>query len=257
MPILRWMLLTSIFLLTHAYGKTSLEEKYIKDRNLYISRLKGPDHNDKLDAKALKDLEGQLKKIIGPSRVTDFSSEGLINLETLQQELGYDKVDGLRFLSKDEVLFISTEALIKDYILRHPQLPKDISKLSTSDLFYTNACSLDSAYTIMAEIPLKDATAVLALSAQDIGPFPPQNLLVFKRDRDRILILQSFLRNPPKISECEEGWKKSITKNASPETYDKAFSEYQNCWKKNAKDQSFYKDLVLKANAMAGQLQKK
>src|SRR6266481_9236429 len=86
-----------------------LEEKYFETRDNFIrqfSTASSPEANS--DEKALSKLEKQLQLIIGPVDVAHFPKRGKINLETLYQDAGFGQVDGLRFGSEHQLLFVTT-----------------------------------------------------------------------------------------------------------------------------------------------------
>src|SRR5437660_458104 len=98
--------LTAIFLaifssIGHA---TPLEDTYIAARDRYIETFKkyedahqSNDRSDEEAGRALRDLEAQLQRIIGPVSIKGFSGAGKINLQTLVQEEGFGMMDGLVF----------------------------------------------------------------------------------------------------------------------------------------------------------------
>lgn len=98
--------LTAIFLaifssIGHA---TPLEDTYIAARDRYIETFKkyedahqSNDRSYEEEKRALRDLETQLQRIIGPVSIKGFSGLGKINLQTLVQEGGFGMMDGLVF----------------------------------------------------------------------------------------------------------------------------------------------------------------
>src|SRR5882724_9262673 len=160
----------------------SLEEKYFETRDNFIRQFEKSIDPDwmtamKKDEHALAELEKQLKAIVGPVNVEGFPKKGKINLLTLQKDYGFGQVDGLRFSTKQEYLFVTTDNILKKYLAGQPTLPKDLAELSKTGEFYVRAITAESAVTYFAEIPVKSANeksyvrAFLGLTAQDIGPF--------------------------------------------------------------------------------------
>src|SRR5207249_5503046 len=108
----------------------SPEEKYFETRDEFIrqfSTASSPEANSderalsKLE-KALSKLEKQLQLIIGPVDVAHFPKRGKINLETLDQDDGgFGQVDGLRFDSEHELLFVTTTGLLNAYLQQHKE----------------------------------------------------------------------------------------------------------------------------------------
>jgi len=173
----------------------SPEEKYFETRDNFIrqfSTASSPEANyekvlSKLE-KALSKLEKQLQLIIGPVDVAHFPKRGKINLETLEQgDGGFGQVDGLRFDSEHELLFVTTTGLLNAYLQQHKELPTEMGKLAKAEEFYSLAFWWNEAVTHFVEVPVRTtndksfAYAFLGLWRQDIGPSPPKDLFVFFR----------------------------------------------------------------------------
>src|SRR6266536_3578913 len=109
----------------------SLEEKYFETRDNFIrqfSSASSPEANS--DEKALSKLEKQLQLIIVPVDVAHFPKRGTINLETLYQDAGFGQIDGLRFGSEHQLLFVTTTGLLNAYLQQHKKLPTELGKLA-------------------------------------------------------------------------------------------------------------------------------
>src|SRR6266436_6899925 len=90
----------------------SLEEKYFETRDNFIRQFSTPSSPEANSyEKTHSKLEKQLELIIGPVDVAHFPKRGKINLETLQQDAGFGQVDGLRFGSEHQLLFVTTTGL--------------------------------------------------------------------------------------------------------------------------------------------------
>src|SRR6266513_6348250 len=253
----------------------SLEEKYFETRDNFIRQfekastpldsLAEQDQHalDEKDKHALAELEKQLKPIIGPVNVEGFPKEGKINLLTLENDYGFGQIDGLRFSSEQEELFVTTDNILKKYLAGQPELPKDLAELSKTGEFYTRAITAESAVTYFAEIPVKSPNekpyvrAFLGLTAQDIGPFIPKDIFVFVTKGNRILAVQSPAATEiTEIPQCRSEWERFARKKSdayevyrsSGLTNEKAFDEgvqheqqgfeaYQRCYDREAKNQ--------------------
>jgi len=141
----------------------SPQDKYIETRDEFIrqfSTASSPEANyeevlSKLK-KALSRLEKQLQLIIGPVDVAHFPKRGKINLETLEQgDGGFGQVDGLRFGSEWELLFVTTTGLLNGYLQQHKELPTELGKLAKAEEFYSLAFDWDAAVTHFAELPVR------------------------------------------------------------------------------------------------------
>src|SRR6266496_6012632 len=263
----------------------SLEEKYFEARDNFIrefEKASGPiDVLDEKDRHALAELEKQLKSIVGPVNVEGFPKEGKINLETLQKgDLGFGQVDGLRFSSEQEYLFVTTDNILKKYLAGQPNLPKDLADLFKTGEFYVRAITAEAAVTYFAEIPVKSANgksyvhAFLGLTAQDIGPFIPKDIFVFVTHGNRILAVQSPVATEmTEIPECRNEWERFAKKKADAmEVYrssgsnnqkasdesvqyeEQGFEAYHRCYDREAKNQKFFASLKKQAQSIVDRL---
>ena len=268
----------------------SLEEKYFETRDNFIRQFSTPSSPEanyekvlsKL-RKALSKLEKQLQLIIGPVDVAHFPKRGKINLETLEQgDGGFGQVDGLRFDSKDELLFVTTMGLLNSYLQQHKELPTELGKLAKAEEFYSLALYWDEAVTHFAEVPVRTtndksfAYAFLGLWAQDIGPFPPKTLFVFFANGDRVFVVSTEVQsNIDQIAECKDVWdgfkKKSDAASAAYQASElkdqkatddtvryeeEGFRAYCQCFEQRAKTEPFFKQLTKQAQTLVDNLQK-
>jgi len=263
----------------------SLEEKYFETRDNFIRQFEKSIDPDwmtamKKDEHALAELEKQLKAIVGPVNVEGFPKKGKINLLTLQKDYGFGQVDGLRFSSKQEYLFVTTDNILKKYLAGQPKLPKDLAELSKTGEFYLRAITAESAVTYFAEIPVKSANgksyvrAFLGLTAQDIGPFIPKDIFVFVTNRNRILAAQSPAATEiTEIPQCRNEWERFAKKSsdamevyrssgfknqkASDESVqyeEQGFEAYQRCYDREARNQKFFAFLKKQAQSIVDRL---
>jgi len=269
----------------------SLEEKYFETRDNFIRQFSTPSSPEansdekalaKLE-KALSKLEKQLQLIIGPVDVAHFPKRGKINLETLDQDdPGFRQVDGLRFDSEHELLFVTTTGLLNSYLQQNKELPTELGKLAKAEEFYSLALGWDAAVTHFAEVPVRTtndksfAYAFLGLWAQDIGPFPPKTLFVFFANGDRVFVVSSEVQsNIDQIAECKDVWdgfkKKSDAASAAYQASqlkdqkatddtvryeEEGFRAYCRCFEQRAKMEPFFEPLTKQAQTLVDNLQK-
>ena len=269
----------------------SLEEKYLETRDEFIRQFSTPsspeaDSYEKVHSKlekALSKLEKQLQLIIGPVDVAHFPKRGKINLETLEQgDGGFGQVDGLRFDSKHELLFVTTTGLLNSYLQQHKELPTELGKLEKAEEFYSVALYWDEAVTHFAEVPVRTtndksfAYAFLGLWGQDIGPFPPKHLFVFFANGDRVFVVSTEVQsNIEQIAECKDVWdtfkKKADAASAAHQASEvdeqkagddmvryeeEGFRAYCRCFEQRAKMEPFFKQLTKQAQTLVDNLQK-
>jgi hypothetical protein len=268
----------------------SPEEKYFETRDNFIrqfSTASSPEANSyekvhsKLE-KALLKLEKQLQLIIGPVDVAHFPKRGKINLETLDQgDGGFGQVDGLRFGSEWELLFVTTTGLLNAYLQQHKELPTELGKLAKAEEFYSLVFDWDAAVTHFAEVPVRTtsdkslAYAFLGLWGQDIGPFPPKHLFVFFANGNRVFVVSTQAQsNIDQIAECKDLWdslkKKSDAASAANQASElkdqkptddmqreeEDFRAYCRCFEQRAKMEPFFKQLTKQAQTLVDNLQK-
>jgi predicted enzyme related to lactoylglutathione lyase len=270
----------------------SPEEKYLETRDNFIrefSTASSPETNSyekvlpKL-RKALSKLEKQLQLIIGPVDLAHFPKRGKINLETLEKDDGgFGQVDGLRFDSEHEQLFVTTAGLLNAYLQQHKELPTELDKLAKAEEFYSSVFNWDAAVTHFADVPVTTtndksfAYAFLGLWAQEIGPFPPKHLFVFFGNGDRVFVVSTEVQsNIDQIAECKDVWdgfkKKSDAASAAYQASelkdekatdddmrryeDEGFRAYCRCFEQQAKMDPFFKQLTKQAQTLVDTLQK-
>lgn len=133
----------------------SLEERYFETRDGFIRQFeKATSPADSDDRPALAELEKQLRIIIGPINIEGFPKQGRSNLITLLNEMGFGQVDGLRFDSNRNFLFVTTDKLLKNYLARY-KLPENLNELSQTGYFYSRVFSSDATVTRYADVPIK------------------------------------------------------------------------------------------------------
>lgn len=282
---------------------TSIEERYFHTRDQYIVQFAKMTVSNQQNAeiganlrKALIDLEKQLKAIIGPIHVIGFPKQGRINLETLMEELGFGMVDGLKYTNqseaaltgtKSDTLFITTKALLNNYLQNNPQYPKDLNQLAESGKFgssinfYSEVFDADVSVTTYFELPIKKAKgqafarAFLGIFSQDIGPsyIPTQIFVIAARD-DKIFVVSAQSKTKiDQIAQCKQqsddlwrkaddaliAYRKSGLKNSSlfeksTKHEEQSFLEYQHCFGREANRQSFFAPLTFEAQSIVDSL---
>jgi hypothetical protein len=173
--------------------------------------------------------------------------------------------------------------LLNAYLQQHKRLPTELGKLAKAEEFYSLAFYWNEAVTHFAEVPVRTtndksfAYAFLGLWAQDIGPFPPENLFVFFANGDRVFVVSTEVQsNIDQIAECKDVWdgfkKKS---DAAFEAYqaselkdqkatdddmqryaEEGFRAYCRCFEQRAKMEPFFKQLTKQAQTLVDNLEK-
>ncbi|MDO9515628.1 MAG: hypothetical protein Q7J01_05960 [Syntrophales bacterium] len=266
----------------------SLEARYVETRDGFIRQF-AKAKNPVDDRQALAQLEKQIKTIVGPVRIEGFPKEGRINLLTLRPEPGFAQVDGLRFDSDMESLFVTTETLLEHYVAERPELSKTVGELSktvgelskTGD-FYRRVFHSDAGVIYYADLPVRStkghsfAHAFLGVGAQDIGPFIPSEIFVFVSKGDRILLVSSPTAiEITEIPQCRSEWDRFAKKRSEAlDVYrssqlkdrkafadsiryeEQGFEAYHRCYDREAQNQQFFISLKRQAQSIVDRLQK-
>jgi len=259
----------------------SLEEAYIATRDSFIRQF-AKSEQPVNDRSALAELEKQMRTIVGPVRIEEFSGQGNINLLTLKTESGYAQVDGLRFDSKHETLFVTTQGLFKHYLSEHPELPQALIAISKDEDFYRRVFHADAGIMHYAEVPVEHADgqslaqAFLGVSGQDVGPFIPNEIFAFVSKGKQIRLI-----NTPSsvviadIPQCKSKWDTSRAKaddalaryrasqSQDKQAYDafrryedEGLAAYRDCFARKAKRQPWFNSLKNQAQSLVNTLQK-
>lgn len=235
-------------------------DRYVESRDAYIERFSGTDELDTgAYEDALVDLEQQLRAIVAPMAIEGFPGAGRISLEGLTRgELGFGQVDGIRFDSKREWMLETTVTLLDRYVAAHAELPRDLTALSGTGDFYRRALTVDAAVTPFAEIPLEHtsgashARALLGLTAQDIGPFVPEDIFVFVVTGDRVFVVRSSpAAEVTEIPRCREAWNASTDRQHVEE---RAFDAWRSCFQQHASEQPYFVALRQQAQSVVDRL---
>jgi hypothetical protein len=240
------LVLAAMLLAPAATLAASPEDAYLAARDRYIATFKKPAKDEtKLYAqneKALKELEQQLKPIVGPFAAQGFAAEGKINLDSLfPEDEGFGMLDGLVYgeTESDKSVVVTTDSLFDKWLLTHRDLwAKDANTpiaaageaaVKTED-FYARAVNTDSAVAHYAELPVVAPTGAkfthATLSLMGNGPLvpgAPDRIYVALEQNGRVFIVDEKLDVPvPPIPACD-GAGADYTKKA--EATDKVFMD--------------------------------
>lgn len=214
----------------------SPEETYFETRDRYIREFeKASILAD--DLSALAELETQLQRIIGPIEIEGFSKQGKINLLTLHQELGFGRVDGLRF-----------DAAVTHYA----EIPVEGFEAETF------------------------AHAFLGVTAQDIGPIIPREIFIFVSKGSQILLAHASAGTAiTDIPKCRAEWEQYDKRRSealeiyrsskrqdsqaladSHRNEEQGFEAYHRCFGREARHQPFFAPLTKQAQSVANRLQR-
>ncbi|MBN2397594.1 MAG: hypothetical protein JXI32_04375 [Deltaproteobacteria bacterium] len=259
----------------------SLEERYIASRDGFIRQF-AQATDPVADRPALAELERQMRAVVGPVTIEGFPGQGRINLLTLRPEPGFAQVDGLRFDSDGEALVVTTEVLLNRYLAERPELPKTVSELSKTGDFYRRVFHADAGVVCYTDVPVRSgedgsfAHAALGVSAQDIGPFIPDEIFVFVTRGNRVLLVSAPAAVAiTEIPECRSEWDRFAKKRdealhiyRSSQLEDRkafenslrygeqGFEAYRRCYEREAQNRPFFPSLKRQAQSIVDRLQR-
>lgn len=242
-------------------------ETYLAARDRYDAAINreadsaGVDRIAEKERRARADLEGQLRRLIGPVALKGFPADGTINLETLLKEQGYGKLDGLAYTARDgkASVVVTTEALLKHWLKAHKNwwpeagaMPQDVGNALRAEDFYTQAISTDAAVSRFAEIPVTvpgaaDAVALLVLRAQDTpGDAMPDEVIVSVVHDGRVFVASQPVAAPlAPLPACAAEWRGQKDKGQ------RAFAAFRRCIAKRLKEHGAYDAIVRQAQGLA------
>lgn len=274
-------------LLPSVASAASPEQNYLAARDAKIRELVaaekklGADRTLKLHERAVADLEGKLKQLIGPSVLTvpGVGKTPKANYEALTpDDMGYGMLDGLVYRSKNKALVVvTTEGLFKAWVHdKDKGLPDDPAKAVTQETFYTQAVNSDATMSKYADLPIKKpaaatfAVAMLAGWAQDTGPWEPDEVVLSVLQGSKFYVVRvPASAKLGSIPACKALWDDSMKKRekeaerlrANPKTTDRSEqienegeAAYQSCYRERAPKEKGFAELVRQAQRIADAL---
>jgi hypothetical protein len=213
---------------------TTKEAEYLITRDSYIKQFEplqktGLDTIDRMDDRALLDLERSLQEILKDSK---YSTQGKINLRTLRGYLGFGMADGLYFEKDSMRIFYTSKNLFKEYYKGVDQLekltPDDLPNIFQwtvlTDVFVTNFFSKKIVYTknIIAYV-------MIGQTGNMSGPGPPDHLFALISADKYVYVITKTPKEPIKeLPQC-----KAIGDSIGKIEFDTLFEHYRKCYLKN------------------------
>src|SRR5208283_1009565 len=210
----------------------SPEDAYLAARDRYIASFKTTASAKDEQAvfarhdKAVRDLEQQLKPIVGPFSASGFPAEGKLNLVSLfPDDLGFGMLDGLVYGEGESAksIVVTTDSLLDKWLLGRPKgrskdgIPTSAAAAVKTEDFYAQAVNSDSAAANYGEIPVAappGARFAHAIGNGPLVPGTPDRIFVALEQGGRVFIVSEKLatRVPP-IPACDAAGA-DITKKA-------------------------------------------
>jgi hypothetical protein len=272
---------------TYAVTAATPEDAYLAARDAYVAEFKRhePTGDEGVAAhdRALADLEGKLRQIIGPVAIKGLPGDGKSFVNTLfEGDEDFARLDGLFVTNANESLtaVVTTPRLYDIWLRTHEDfwkeapLPRDLRAALKRDDFYTQALSGGSAVVIYADIPVTApvgadlAVAVLNTHTQDLIPAAPDEMIITVRRADRLFFITTRAK-AGRIAACDKShaeltkqaeaaaaaFEKSGRKDAKLEEKmtqaEHAVDEaYPSCFATQARSASFFPALVKQAQQL-------
>ena len=188
------------------------DDAYLAARRAAVARIKTLDEagggyteaRTQLETRLLHDLEGTLRRVVGPVAVKGFWAPGHANLQTLSADVGAGALDAMSFQTRDQKtdLYVTTERVFLMWLKEHevwfpdePPLPQDAKDALHVASFYTQAISADAAISLYGSPPVAppgDATLAIAQldgASQDQPAPRPDQLTVSVMRRGKVLMI--------------------------------------------------------------------
>lgn len=220
------VLLAALVLTPIGATAVSPEDAYLAARDRYIASFKtipSPKDEKAVFARheeAIRDLEQQLKSIVGPFSSLDFPAEGKLNLVSLfPDDIGFGMLDGLVYgeSESDKSIVVTTDTLLDKWLLGRPKgrskygIPTSAAVAVKTEDFYAQAVNSDSAAANYGEIPVvappgaKFAHAMLSLIGNGpLVPGAPDRIFVALEQGGRVFIVNEKLATSvPPIPACD------------------------------------------------------
>lgn len=259
---------------------TPQEDAYIAARDKYLKRFDKVDFSTDAAQKemdrAIADLTDKVEAIIGPVALKGSNVKPHNNLDTLSSgDDTFGHLDGLAFgpPGNQQMTMVSTDGLLKNWLTHHKtwwgrdeaQMPQTPAGALKTEGFYTQAIGFDSAFQFYAELPIaKPASASFAVSylyitAQDFGPWKPNQILVAVLQGGRVYVVTSPAKTAvPQIAACDAIWKAAEKKSEGRKDFDDVRkagdADFHRCFAERAKSMPFLAKLTAEAQAMVDTL---
>ncbi len=234
----------------------AVEAKYLSTKEriaAQIGKVGAPGSDAVISAMydAQDQLIAILQPILPPPSIKDLDARVIMPIDDFETGTpGSNQADGLIFGANDLTVFETTDHLFYRYIARHA---KDIDnhKPEQSENLYSSIFDWDARFELFDEIPVKAATpkvtahAYIGMWSQDIGPWNPENLIVFIKQQGRIYVANAKMSEPaPAIPACNTIYSVAVHDTAQDKSAEeKQFQQYQQCWRSHARGLSYYKDV--------------
>lgn len=226
------------------------EQRYVDARTAANARFSNADPAGSEPDRALTQLTHHLREIIGPVSLAGVDGPGKAAYDGFEGVGTTEMADGLVFDWRGSRLFVTTRSLFaRAAAATRPPLGRPMD-----EAIFTFTVFSDAAYTTFAELPVHHrsstdlARASVGLVAQDIGPWPPNALVVQVAQGDRVYLVGTLLSpGLEQVPSCEAKW--------NPRGEDVAFDAYRRCVAAVLPTRSSFAAVVRRAQDLVDALQ--
>jgi len=240
---------------------------YLAARDRYIGEYKSRPEYSPTD-QPLVDLEHRLKAIIPPWQAPGFPAEGRINLDTLQQDLGFGNLDGLRYEAGGTEVIVTTPALARNWMADHnggSDIAQPLKAAIRSDELMGSVRVPDEGWFYFGEVPVKisgGTGAVLLATDTDSGFVDdghgngsgPKYLLATVLRDDRVFVARQKLAiNVSYQPTCGNQYRKESASHNAPQIQvptEQAVSDFRACFAPHLHEQPKYDAIQKQAQAL-------
>ncbi len=228
---------------------TDKELEYIKTSDRYIEYFKHPTHNDfkipidQQEKDSLMALERLMKEILKDAHFID----GQINLETLFEEEGFGRIDGLN-MSKDSLnVFYTTKNLFFYYFMN--DTINFLNQLNSRDLekIFNGAFMTDAAIYNLTSLKFNTKSNIRAYGMAGVETNgdvvePPNYIYVFLADDKYVYMVQKGINvKLTEIKECKAIYDSLISLNGDiSDVEQRAWNKHCECYQQKFKNESQY-----------------
>ena len=271
------------------------EDTYVSTRDKLITAINRPGLKTEVmtsrDDAGLATLTKQLTAMIGPLQIKGFTQTGKSNLETLVNEVGFGRLDGLAYKGEDgeTALVVTTPELLRRWAVgvdktwsRSATGPEQLAEqIFHQKDFYTRAITSDAAIVSYGNLPVQKPQgvsvvhAILAIETQDDNVSePPTAVAVAALAGDRVVVgLLKPRRHAEQIAACQalvkdfekrsdalmeayraSGLKNEKLFNQSTKVQSDGADAYRKCYFEKASGTDFLKDVTAQAQALLDSL---
>jgi hypothetical protein len=267
-----WKVTTKVFLFvlgiflsaTTALDAQSPTQIYLNERDKAIAitqNLTEEESSKVTDAtmdQMLEKLQRMLHDLIGPLDIKGFPHEGESNIITLENNVGFGQLDGVRVISLDGKthVVVSTIPLLCEWLhVAHrtwSDVPANIRAALKSGGFYSYALDVSAHAYKYADIPVTASVRNSVTSAilfrygqDDVAPYSPNKLGLSITRSNRVFVFTEDIKNPISVMAiCKDSFENDDSMGEAANLH------FLQCFGGHVSAQDYYLALVRQAQSL-------